>query len=139
MVLHGDESRPAVLLLQMQQPGELKRAHRRRAEVTGLPGLDDVVERLQRLLGGCAVVEPVDHVDVHVVGAEPPQAVVDLGHDGLAGQALAVGPGAHRVPDLCADHHVVAVGVIVQRPAEDLLAGAERIQVGGVEEVDARV
>jgi hypothetical protein len=30
---------------------------------------------------------------------------------------------AHRVPDLRGDHDVVAVGEILQRPADDLFAG----------------
>ena len=46
---------------------------------------------------GVVVVPAVDLVEVDVIGAEPPQAGVDLGHDRLARQALAVGVLAHRV------------------------------------------
>ena len=35
------------------------------------------------------------------------------------------------------DHDLVAAGEILQRPADDLLAGAVGIDVGGIEEVDA--
>jgi hypothetical protein len=81
----------------------------------------------------------VDLVQVDIVGAEAAQAVVDLGQDRLAGQARAVGARAHRVPDLGGDDDVVAVGEVLQRPAEDLLAGTLGVHVGGVEEVDARL
>jgi hypothetical protein len=41
------------------------------------------------------------------------------------------------VADLGTDDHIVTVGVILERPSENLLAGAQGIHVGGVEEVDA--
>ncbi len=139
MVLHGREACPAVPLLEVQGLGELPGVHRGRAEIAGLPGLHHVVQRLQGLLQRRPVVVPVDHVDVDVVGAQPPQAGVDLGHDRLAGQAAAVGAaGAHGVADLGGDDDVVAVRVVLQGAAEDLLAGAVGVHVRGVEEVDAR-
>ena len=86
---------------------------------------------------GVVVVEAVDLVEVDVVHAEPPQRVVDGVHDVLARQAALVGVVAHRVVDLGGDDHLVARGAeILQRPAGDLLAGAARVHVGGVEEVD---
>jgi hypothetical protein len=93
VVLHRDEPRPAVLTLQVQDLAELPRVHRRGAEVAGLAGLHDVVEGLERLLDRRRVVHAVDLVEVDVVGAEPAEAVVDLGEDRLARQTGAVGPG----------------------------------------------
>src|SRR5207248_51060 len=65
------------------------------------------------------------------------QAVVDFGHDCLAGEACAVGARAHGMADLRRDDHLVTVGKVLQCAAEDLLAGALGVHVGGVEEVDA--
>jgi hypothetical protein len=121
----------------VQRLGELPRVHRRRADVARLAGLDDVVERLERLLDRRAVVPAVDLVEVDVVHAQAAKAVVDLGHDRSAGQAAAVGALMHLAVDLGGDHHLVAPGEVGQRVAEDLLAGAGRVDVGGVEEVDA--
>jgi hypothetical protein len=85
------------------------------------------------------VVVAVDLVEVDVVGAQPPQRMVDLGHDRLAGQPLPVRAGTHRVAQLGRDDDVVAVGEVLERAAEDLLAGPVRVHVRGVEEVDARL
>src|SRR5690349_10483193 len=111
--------------------------HRGRADITGLPGFDDVVQRLERLFDGCAIIPAVDLVQVDVVGAEAPQAVVDLTHNRLARQATAVGSRPHLPIDLGRDHDLVAAGEILDRAAEDLLAAAERISVRRVEEIDA--
>ncbi len=104
-----------------------------------LPMLHDVVQRLERLLDRRLVVPAMDLVEVDVIRAEPPQAGVDLDHDGLARKALAVGVRAHRVVDLGRDHDLVPSGEVAQGAADDLLARAVGIGVGGVEEVDAEL
>jgi len=77
----------------------------------------------------------VGQVDVEgrdgVVDLGTAEAVVDLGHDRFAGQALAVGSGAHGVANLGGDDDVIAVGEVLQCAAQDLLAGALRVHVGG--------
>ena len=50
VVLHRREARPAVPVGHVQRLRELPREHRRRADVQGLAGANDVVERLERLL-----------------------------------------------------------------------------------------
>jgi hypothetical protein len=85
------------------------------------------------------VVVAVDLVEVDVVRAEAAQRVVDLGHDRFARQAAAVGSQPHRMAQLGGDHHGVAVGEVLERAAEDLLAGAVGVHVRGVEEVDPRL
>ena len=64
-------------------------------EVPGLPRLDHVGQRLERLLDGRLDVEPVNLVQVHVVGAQAAERIVDRAHDVRPRQ-----PGAHeaRVP-----------------------------------------
>ena len=86
VVLHGHEAGPSVLIREEQCLGELPRVHRRRADVAGLAGLHDVVQRFERLLDRRLRIPAMDLVEVDVVGAEPAQAVVDLAQDRLARQ-----------------------------------------------------
>ena len=55
----------------------------------------------------------------------------------LARQAAVVRPIADRIKRLGRDDDLVAPGVLLQRAPGDLFARAERVHVGGVEEVDA--
>jgi len=98
-----------------------------------------VVQGLHRLLDGRVRVEAVDLVEVDVVGTEAGEAVVDLRHDHLTGQARAVGSGPHPAVDLGREHDVVPAGEVAQRLADDLLAGTVGVDVGGVEEGDPGV
>src|SRR5258705_382262 len=92
-----------------------------------MTGFDDVVERFERLLDRRAVVPAVDLIEIDVIGAEAPQAGVDLHHDCLARQAGAVWSGSHPPVDLGRDDDRVAAGEILHCAAEDLFAAAERI------------
>jgi hypothetical protein len=79
VVLHRDEGGPAVRPLNAKGLHELPRMHGRCAEITGLAGANDVVERLECFLERCVVVvEAVDDVEIDVVGAKTPQALVDF-------------------------------------------------------------
>ncbi len=126
-----------MLVGQEQRLRELPRQHRRGAEVEDLARLHHVVQRLERLLDRHPSVPAVRLVQVDVVGAQAAEAVVDLLHDVLAGQAHAVGSLAHRPEHLGGDHDLLAVGEVRQGAAHDLLAGAVGVHVGRVEEVDA--
>jgi len=79
----------------------------------------------------------MDLVEVDVIHAEPLQRGVDRLHDVLAREAARVSARAHRVEDLGGDDDLVALGEFLQGAAEDLLARADRIHVGRVEEIDA--
>lgn len=139
LVLHAHEGRPAVQLGDVLHLGELPCPHARRADVPGLPGLDDVVQRLHRLLDGRVRVEAVDLVQVDVVGAEAGQRGVDLVHDRRTRQSGTVPPGAHPVVDLREDLDVLARGEFRQELPGDLLAAAGGVDVRGVERGDARL
>jgi hypothetical protein len=117
-----------VLALQVEGFGELPGVHGGSAEVADLTGLDQVVQGFEGLLERGGVVVAVDLVEVDVVGAESPQAVVDFGHDRFAGEAFAVGARPHRVAQFGGDDDVVAVGEVGERAAQDLLAGAVGIR-----------
>jgi hypothetical protein len=64
----------------------------------------------------------MDLIEIDVIGAEAPQARVDLAHDRPAGQAGAVPSRTHPPVDLGRDHDLLAAGEILQRAAKDLLA-----------------
>ena len=65
-VLHADKARPAVAFGNSKGTRELPRMHRRRADIADLPGLDDVVQRLEGLLDRCAVIPAVDLIEIKV-------------------------------------------------------------------------
>jgi hypothetical protein len=79
----------------------------------------------------------MDLVEVDEVGSEAAQAIVDLAKDCLARQSRAVRPRPHPAIDLGRDHDILAADELLERPADDLLRRAVRIDVGGVEEIDA--
>ena len=139
VVLHRHEARPAVALGDLQHLRELPGVHARRADVARLAGPHDVVQRFQGLLDRRVRVEPVDLVEVDVVGPEPSEGGVDGLEQVLAGQAAVVRPVGHGEERLGGDHHLVARREVVERAADDLLADAAGVHVRRVEEVDAGV
>ena len=94
---------------------------------------------LQRSVGVHAVVV----VDVHVVQAQPLQALVQAGQQILAAAPVTIGAVPHGIPCLGADDELIAVGheVLVQDAAEVLLGTARlrAIVVGQVKVSDAVV
>ena len=137
VILHRDEFGVALGARDIEHARELPGVHRRGADIERLAGAHDVVQRLERLLHRRQRIEAVDLVEVDVVRAEAPQRGVDRLHDVLARQALGVGARSHRPMHLGRDHHLRSLGVFLERAADDLLARALRIDVGGVEEIDA--
>ncbi len=80
----------------------------------------------------------MDLIEVDPVGVEPAQRILDRAHDPAAGVAAPVGVLAHGVVELRGEDYVVAPAA-GERLADDLLRLALAIDVGGVDEVDARV
>jgi hypothetical protein len=99
--------------------------------------MHEVAQRPQRLVDVGVRLGAVDLVEVDPIGLQPPQRVLDLGDDPAPRVAAAVGSVAHREMHLGREHDVVAAPP--QRPADDLLGLTGRIDIGGVDEVDARV
>jgi hypothetical protein len=84
----------------------------------------------------------VQLIQVDVVGAEPPQRRLDRVQDVLARHALVPRLRPHRADAFRRQHELVPLAA--QPAADDLLraagrvvAATERIDVGGIEEVDA--
>jgi hypothetical protein len=80
----------------------------------------------------------VDLVEVDPVGPEPAQRVLDLADDPATRVAALVGIVAHVAVNLRREHDVVAPPA-GESLADDLLRLAARVDVGGVDEVDAGV
>src|SRR4051812_2505567 len=79
----------------------------------------------------------MDLVEIDVISAEAAKTVIDLDHDSLARQAGAIGSRSHPAIHLGGDDHLIALGEVLDRSSEDLLAIPERIAVRRVEEIDA--
>ena len=79
------------------------------------------------------MIEAMDLVEVDIIGAEPAQALIDLEEDVFAGQTGAIRTGAHSIKDLSGDDHFLASREIVERAAENLLALADPVAIGGIE------
>jgi hypothetical protein len=86
----------------------------------------------------------MDLIEINILGAEPLQAGVDLGHDRLTRQALAIGAGsrperAFGEKDLRGDHDLVSPRELAEQLADDPFGRSCRIAVRRVEEVDPQV
>ena len=106
-------------------------------KVADLPDPHQVAEGAEGDLQVDRRVVAMDLVEVDPVGAEPAQAVVDLGDDPPAAVAPPVGLLAHRHVDLGGEHDVVAPAG--DGLADDLFGLSVRVDVRGVDEVDAGV
>ena len=110
---------------------------RRGAGVADLALAHQVVERAHQFVHRRVGVGPVHLVQVDPVGLQAAQAGVEGLHDPPARGAALVRPRAHRVPELRAEHHVVAAPP--ERAAHDLLGLPVGVHVGRVDHVDAGV
>jgi hypothetical protein len=100
--------------------------------------VDEVAERAERLIDIDGLVRSVDLVQIDVVRAQSAQAVLALGNDPAARVPLRVGIIAHGCMDLGGQHHSRSLHGC-QRLAHDDLGLAGRIDVSGVDEVDAGI
>jgi hypothetical protein len=76
-------------------------------------------------------------VEVDAVGAEPPQAGLDLLADVARRQALVLGPRPHPVAHLGGEHDLIARPPAGEPAADHLLRATQAVGVGGVEQGDA--
>src|SRR5207249_570082 len=102
--------------------------------------LDDIVESMQCFFNRGGGIESMDLIKVDVIRAEPAQAVVDRMHDVLAGQSAVIRVVTHRHINFGGnDEPVAARCKILQRAAENLLALAYGVHIGGIEVIDAHI
>ena len=115
-------------------PGGVVRA----ADITDLALLEQRVERLDGFLERGLAVPFVDLVEVDDVGLQPLQAPLAFADDVVAGKAAIVRASAGRETNFGGEEEPVAKA-IGERFTDDLLGDALRINVGGVDKIDARV
>jgi hypothetical protein len=105
-------------------------------------------ERLHGLLDGRRAIRPVRDVEIDVVGAEAPQALLHLVRDRLLAEIpvdrpavvveeVAALPGVPDDPALGRQHHLVAPAL--DRLADDLLGSALAVRRGRVDQGDTLV
>ncbi len=97
--------------------------------------MDEVVQRAQHLLERRVLVDVMHVVEVHVIGLQPPQAVLDGVQDVHARHAGVVGSRSGGIEEFGSDHGTVAP--TLERLAENHLGLAPGVGVRGVEEIDA--
>src|ERR1700734_3848603 len=122
MILHGNESRPSVAIRKIQCLRELPRVHGRRSDIANLAGLYYVVQRFKRFFDRRLVIPSVDLIQVHVVGSETTQALVEFIKDFFAREALAIRLVALLGMHLGRDDHGFASGMCAQKSPKDLFA-----------------
>ncbi len=116
--------------------GELPGMHGRGADIAGLPGFDDVMQRFESLFERCVIVEAMDLVKIDIVHAEPLETGIDRVQNRFARQAGDIGTGFVGKEHFGRDDHFVPPREVLQGTPDDLFARAGRIAVGGVEEID---
>jgi hypothetical protein len=148
----------SILLGRELQPSKVDGPHGRRADITDLARLNEVVEGLHGLLQRGVVIEAVNLEQVNVLSAQAAQRGVDLVEDGGARQVelvdvvlgglvrvpLGVVPHlgllAHAPVALCHDDDFLARDlVLAQRLAHNLLANPVGVHVGRVPRVEAAI
>jgi hypothetical protein len=98
------------------------------------------MQRRDGLLDRRAIVEAMDLVEIDIIHPQAAQGIVDGMHHMLARQPALIGRRPHGLAQLGRHHDMLAVGgKFLQCPAGDFLAHAQRIDIGGVEEIDPRV
>src|SRR6202000_3098832 len=117
----------------------MPRIHAGGADVEGLARAHDGIESFAGLLNGRVLVKAMNLVEVYVVDSKPLQAAVDGGHNVLARQTAVIRRLAHGVENLGRYDQIFSsrLKLTQQLPGEHL-AFPERVDIGRVEEVDAR-
>src|SRR5690348_14206292 len=82
----------------------------------------------------------MDLVQINIIHAEPPQAVINRVQDMLAREPLLVGIVSQRKENFSSDDHTVSRWPkVLERASQDLLANAQRVHVCSVEKIDAQL
>src|SRR5215469_14747730 len=105
--------------------------------VADLAGTDERVESVEDFLDGCERIEAVHVVDVDDVGVEAAEAGFAGLNEVITRGADVVGIFAHGERGFRRDEYTVALAG--DGFAEDFLGDALRVNVGGVEQIDAGI
>ena len=108
-----------------------------RAPIAYLAAGDQMMHRLERLLDGSDAIPVVQLVEVDVIGAQPLETGLDGANQVVARGAGSVGVIAQRASALGGEDDVVALAA--QRLAGNFFRQPERVEIGGVDQVDAGI
>lgn len=130
----------AAPLGQRLRPCGIPCGHVAEPHVADLAGAHQVVQSAHDLLGGCDAIPCVQDVQIDVVGLQSPQRALDRTQDVLASVAAGVRVARLGVEaELGGEHHAVARLALGDQLSEPLLARATGVEIGGVDEVAARI
>ena len=102
--------------------------------------LNQGIQRFQGFFHRRGRVKTTDLVKVNIIGLQALQTGLALVHDVHPGGTAGIRACAHRAEHLGGYHDVFALDAqIFQRLANNALTGATAVDIGGVNEVDARV
>ena len=108
------------------------------ADVAHFPRANEIIQGAQRLVDRDLRVGAMELVEINIVGLKALQGGVTLLDDMtsiIAGRQDII--FVHTAVDLGRQHNPMAFAVALQRLADHCFAAAARIDVGGIEEVDA--
>ena len=86
VILHGNETGPAVQVGEIERLGELPGVHGRGADVAHLARFHHVVQRLESFLDRRFVIPAMNLVEVHIVGLQTAEALVEFVKRWLCGR-----------------------------------------------------
>ncbi len=109
----------------------------RRSDSAHLAGSHKIIERQESLADLGVIVIAVDLVEVDVIGAKPAQTVLDLARDPATRSALHVRIVAERQSELRRQNDILAA--TFDGLPDNLFGFAERIDIRGIEKIDARI
>jgi hypothetical protein len=81
------------------------------------------VQRLKRFFDWRLVIPAVDLIQVHVIGSETAQALIEFIKDFFAREALAIWLVAHHCVHLGGDDYGFAASMCTQKSSKNLFAG----------------
>ena len=139
VILHTHKPRPALEVGGAERAGELPGPAGARTDVAHLSRLDEVVECAERFLNRGVRVKAVDLVQIDGLDPQAFETRFARLHNVLAREAAPVGARCHGPVHFAGQHDFLHAAIVAEGAPGDLLAHAERIHVGGIEEVDARL
>src|ERR1700722_13993069 len=97
------------------------------------------MQRFESLFDGRLVVPAVSLIEIDVVRSKTAQGLVEFVKNSFAGKTAPVWLVAHDAVNLGGNNNGFSARIRTQETSNHLFAGARRIDVGGVKEIDAEI
>ena len=88
--LQADERSPAVGLRQQMRMRHLPGRRIGNAEITQLPRLNEIVERLEHFFQRRPYIPIVQPIEIEIIGAQPSESLLETGNDGFTAERFAM-------------------------------------------------